>query len=91
MEHRRTASATSKFKGVHWHKGSRKWAAAIRFNNQTTHLGYFTDEAAAARAYDEAARRLHGDFAALNFTLLPPAEPIKQSRTHECRINRMSE
>jgi hypothetical protein len=44
-----------------------KWAAAIRCNNRTYHLGYFKDEIDAARAYDQAARKYHRQFAALNF------------------------
>ncbi|MHC4679486.1 MAG: AP2 domain-containing protein [Planctomycetota bacterium] len=64
---RRTATSSSKYKGVHWRKRTKKWAAAIRFENKTRHLGYFDNELDAARAYDEAARRLHGDFASLNF------------------------
>jgi hypothetical protein len=31
------------------------------------HLGYFEQEVEAAKAYDEAARKYHGTFAALNF------------------------
>ena len=64
---RRCSHGTSKYKGVHWHKSCKKWAAAIRCDNKTYHLGYFKDEIAAALAYDSAARRLHKDFAALNF------------------------
>jgi hypothetical protein len=58
---------TSKYKGVHWNKRCRKWAAQISCDNKTYHLGYFTDETEAAYAYDEAARKYHGQFASLNF------------------------
>jgi hypothetical protein len=31
------------------------------------HLGYFDDEVVAARAYDAAAKAIHGDYAHVNF------------------------
>lgn len=64
---RRTAKSSSKYKGVCWNKRNHKWAAAIRFENKTYHLGYFEDELAAARAYDKGAKKYHGRFASLNF------------------------
>ncbi len=63
-------SSTSRYKGVHWNRGAKKWAAKIKLNAKSHHLGYFTDEIAAARAYDEKAKELHGEFACLNF---PPS------------------
>lgn len=54
----------SRFKGV-WRPS--RWRATIRVDRKTIHLGSFTTEEAAALAYDEAARRLFGEFASVNF------------------------
>ena len=57
----------SKFKGVHWSRQARKWHAQIKMDGHTTYLGYFSDDTDAAQAYDAAARKLFGEFAAPNF------------------------
>jgi len=54
-------------KGVYWNKRARKWRAQIRYKGQCSHLGYYTYEDDAARAYDEAAKKYFGEFARLNF------------------------
>mmetsp|Transcript_10750 Transcript_10750/g.25135 ORF Transcript_10750/g.25135 Transcript_10750/m.25135 type:complete len:175 (-) Transcript_10750:171-695(-) len=46
---------SSRFKGVGWHRGNKKWRVEIRINGKTTSLGYFNDEEEAARKYDVAA------------------------------------
>jgi hypothetical protein len=56
---------TSKFKGVSHHKG--QWRVAIRSHYKTIRLGSFATEEEAAHAHDEVARRLHGEFARVNF------------------------
>jgi hypothetical protein len=61
------AGSSSRFKGVFFHKASCKWMAEIRCDGRADYLGLFGSEEAAARAYDTAAVRLHGDFARLNF------------------------
>lgn len=58
---------SSKYKGVWWHKSSLKWQARIIFEKKRIHLGTFKNEIDAAKAYDEAARKYHGEFACLNF------------------------
>jgi hypothetical protein len=57
----------SGFKGVCWDKAAQKWRAVIMKNWKQISLGYFSEREDAARAYDKAARKLHGDFAYLNF------------------------
>jgi hypothetical protein len=64
---KRSDSSTSKYKGVCWHKGKRKWEATIGFKGRNIHLGRFKSEKAAAKAYDAAARKYHGEFAETNF------------------------
>jgi hypothetical protein len=63
----RKRTNTSGFKGVIHHKKTGKWVARITVNDQEKHLGLFPTREAAARAYDDAARRLHGAFALTNF------------------------
>lgn len=58
---------TSGFKGVHLEARTGRWGARIKHRGSVRRLGVFDDPEDAARAYDEAARRLHGKFARLNF------------------------
>jgi hypothetical protein len=55
---------TSKYKGVHLHRG--KWLARIGHNRRRITLGWFADREDAAKAYNQAALKLHGRFARLN-------------------------
>jgi len=56
---------TSGFKGVS--SLDKKWMARIRAGRGQLYLGLFDTPEQAALAYDEAASRLHGEFASLNF------------------------
>ncbi len=64
---KRSGSKYTKYKGVSWHKYNRKWAARIGIDKKEIYLGNFDNEIDAAKAYDEAARKYHGEFACLNF------------------------
>lgn len=56
-----------KFKGIYWKESHQKWQAAICADGVQKYLGLFSDEEAAALAYDAAAVLLFGEFAHLNF------------------------
>jgi hypothetical protein len=52
---------TSKYPGVYWNKAIKKWMAYIQLNGKLKHLGVFTDEREAAKAYERACRELVGE------------------------------
>lgn len=60
-------NTSSKYKGVSRFRQEGSWRAQITRNYQNYSLGVFATEIAAAKAYDMAAKRLHGRFANLNF------------------------
>jgi hypothetical protein len=57
---------TSKYKGVTWSKKARAWQAQIAKNGKRFFLGYYSTEENAAKAYDEKALKLYGEFARFN-------------------------
>lgn len=59
-------SSSSKFMGVAWYSLSGKWRTQITFEGKVRHVGYFTNEVDAAKAYDAAALKYHGEFARIN-------------------------
>jgi hypothetical protein len=62
----RSNPKSSKFKGVSRNKGKGKWRAYIKVNQKNIHLGRFTSELEAAKAYNLAAVWHFGPFAHLN-------------------------
>lgn len=60
----------SPYKGVYARRRARdrvSWVAQIRIGGRLRYLGRFDDAAAAAHAYDFAARAAYGAFACVNF------------------------
>lgn len=66
MNKRSYKNSSSNYKGVGWKKSSQKWSAYIRCNGVQKHLGYFDNEIDAAKAYNEKAIELFGEYANLN-------------------------
>jgi len=56
----------SKFKGVCFKQSSKRWAAAISINRRIKHIGYFSNEEDAGRAYNQFAKIHYGEFAKFN-------------------------
>lgn len=60
---------TSGYKGVSFQKNANKWAAYIEVDGRKVHLGLFYNPIEAAYAYDDAAKKHFGEFAATNESL----------------------
>ena len=56
----------SGYKGVSWFKSVGKWRAQIQYKRIVYHLGVFEKRIDAAKAYNNAAQKYHGEFANLN-------------------------
>ena len=63
-----TRIKSSKFKGVSRTKGSKRWRAVIWIDGKPKHLGYFDFQEDAARAYDEVAKKIYGEYGYQNLT-----------------------
>lgn len=75
-QNQRSRSGTSQYKGVCWDKNYNMWQATINFNgNKKKHIGRFDNEIDAALAYDQIARKIHGEFGRYNF----PADNEQQA------------
>jgi hypothetical protein len=61
------AKTSSKYIGVCLEKRTGCWDVRIRPQGKRIWIGRFVNEIEAARAYDEAAKKYHGEFARLNF------------------------
>lgn len=61
---------SSVYRGVRLHSHG-KWTSQIQFQKKQIYIGRFISEVEAARAYDEKAKELYGEFAHLNFLEKP--------------------
>lgn len=68
------AKTTSQYIGIYFEKRTSRWTVKIRVNGKRLWIGRFESEIEAAKAYDAAARKYHGEFARLNFPeeIYPP-------------------
>jgi len=57
---------SSKYKGVSWNKSEGKWIVRITCKGKQIFVGYYDNEKEAAKAYDDKAKELFGEYAALN-------------------------
>ena len=66
-EGERSASPSSRYRCVSWHKGNKKYQVVVQHNHQQFSVGYFDEEEEAARAYDSFVAERRGADVKLNF------------------------
>lgn len=66
MNRPKVLGSDSRFRGLTWQENVCRWRVRIKVNGRTIQVGYFDYEIEAALAYNEAAKRYHGEFAQLN-------------------------
>jgi hypothetical protein len=67
LANQRVLPHSSMFKGVRYHKLAKKWIAEVGEGGRTIYLGLFVSEVDAAKAYDQKAKELFGEFSLSNF------------------------
>lgn len=74
-----------RYKGIHYFARDGRYQVSIRKDNRQFHLGYWDTAEEAARAYDQAAVFLFGEFARTNFPVdpsMPREMPAWPKRRH---------
>jgi hypothetical protein len=64
---KRKSKTSSRFVGLSRNKSRCAWDVRLKHLGKNLWIGRFTDEIEAAKAYDKAALKYHGEFARLNF------------------------
>lgn len=64
---RRRSDSMFRAKGVDFRSDIGRWRAQIRIKGRSIHLGHFQDIDSAAKAYEEAASKYHGEFARIDY------------------------
>lgn len=80
---RKAVRGVSVFKGVTWQRrssGTGFWKAQIIVNGEVKYLGAHRTDLEAAKAYNEAATKYFGEFAAINDLSLPASTLISSER-----------
>jgi hypothetical protein len=67
VSQRARTGCSSKYKGVSLDKKTGKWKSQISIKGRAKWLGFCESEVVAAQLYDQAAKKLYGEFAVLNF------------------------
>jgi hypothetical protein len=67
QSHNKVVEHSTEFTGVHYYKATGKYQSYIAKDGVKYHLGYFDTPEEAAKARDEKAKELYGDFCSLNF------------------------
>ncbi len=65
-QHRKPSRANKKYRGVRREHGCNRWRAQISINGNIINLGTFVNDYEAALAYNEAAKKYHGELAVIN-------------------------
>eukprot|EP00514_Thraustochytrium_sp_LLF1b_P000717 CAMPEP_0184510758 /NCGR_PEP_ID=MMETSP0198_2-20121128/1987_1 /TAXON_ID=1112570 /ORGANISM="Thraustochytrium sp., Strain LLF1b" /LENGTH=281 /DNA_ID=CAMNT_0026900675 /DNA_START=264 /DNA_END=1109 /DNA_ORIENTATION=- len=56
----------SPYRGVSFHSCTQRWRSRIKHGSKSEHLGYYISDVEAAKAYNDAASKIHGSGAQLN-------------------------
>lgn len=74
MNTKRRSDNKSGVTGVTWHKGSQKWRATIHKDGKQVQVGMFATIEEAAKAYQEVANQMHGEFAEIRTQVNEPSD-----------------